>query len=62
MMTFMKKHIINKTKTYDYEDLFEETNDGSGDLILTIPEEWGFNVGDNIKIELIDESLKISKI
>lgn len=49
------------SKVYEYKDIFSEAEDGSGDLILTIPEEWGFNVGDKVKIEAIDGSLRLSR-
>lgn len=56
---------MNCTKTYKYEELFEELNDGSGDVLMIIPEEirklGGFNEGDSLTISVNDNKLYIEK-
>ena len=43
-----------------------DAGDGSGDVILNLPDElmtlMGWAIGDNLSIEVVDSSIKVTKI
>ena len=53
------------SKTYSYEELFTETNDGTGDVILTFPpemvEELGLTEGMELNLGVENGNLIVSK-
>lgn len=63
IITANSKNIINKS--YSYEELFTETDDGTGDVILTFPpeiiEDMGLTEGMVLNIRAENGNLVVSK-
>lgn len=55
-----------KTKTYNYEDIFQDIEGDPDNVLLTIPEEvcniMGVVPGDTVHIEVINNALHIRKV
>lgn len=55
-----------KTKTYNYEDIFQDIEGDPDNVLMTIPEElcniMGVVPGDRVHIEVINNALHIRKV